>query len=100
MSCQPSYAQSTATRATPTAATGTGPEGSAGAADAAPGTGPGRRKITATMTMSPPTFRAVRTLPTRAPFFTPTMLIQVNSAIAAMLASLDVTGVSGTNAPR
>ena len=62
--------------------------------------GPGSMKITATMMMRPPTLRAVRTLPTRAPFFTPMTLIQVSTAIATTPAIFVVVGVSGMKAPR
>ena len=103
-SCQPSYAQSTATSATPTAASGTGPAGSAGAAAAeaaaASFVGPGRMKITATMITRPPTLSAVSTFPTRAPYLTPMMLIQVSTTIATTPASFAVAGVSGMKAPR
>ena len=103
-SCHPSYAQSTATSATPTAAIGTGPAGSCGAAAAvaaaASFVGPGRRKITATMITRPPTLSAVRTLPTRAPFLTPMALIQVRTTIATTPATFAVAGLSGMKAPR
>ncbi len=44
------------------------------------------------MTTRPPTLSAVRTLPTRAPFLTPTMLTHVSSAIAITPASFAVVG--------